>query len=636
MNRVFKVGTLVSMLMLAGLVTGCASFPDNYQARIDAPVDAKAEVNWATGPAITYVDASSAMAVKKFSELPAALAAIPVEFKFAADVTLTDVAAALRTQNIKVVNALNVKSHLVEMRVFKGTVGEFLAELAMANNIGYEYMNGVVFLKDVSRFAVTLPQNESLFTKVTEVITAFGAVNVIPDIQAGQIFYAAKPDSSAQIAEYLQIVAQNSAMVTLQVAVLDVSLSRDRNIGIDWSQLGAQVGTQDWTPLPASGIAAAIPILGQSLGMTGTGISFKLATSNFSLSAVLRALSTMGEAKTEQNVTMGTLSGIPVKITSGNSIPYVKSIGATTTSAVGAAAVQGTAVTDIVKSGLKLEVTPNFNASDMSITTTLKADMSSLVGFRELSAGANLGTLSQPEIQEMTFQNMGRLTPGETLVVGGITYDQVSKNYTSFPGLEKEIMGSKAEKVQKHAIYIVVRPSVTLFGKPPVAAVQPKQAEPVIAPVAVATPVSTSLAAIAAVTPSAATVKPVKPDFFMRVVPLKSGESTVLKARTSQQYKVVRDTVSNVAADGVTVARQGEDLRLTYADSSVTLENFYSVCKSVEQCSIQLPGQAGAEYTLSGNTAKSQSTGVVYTNGVQPQQPPAFKSRPLRSPKVAK
>lgn len=638
MNRVFKVGTLVSMLMLAGLISGCAAFPEDYQKRIDAPVDARAEVNWANGPAITYVDASSSMAVKKFSELPAKLAAVPVEFKFAADVTLSDVAAALRTQNIKVVNALNVKTQLVEMRVFKGTVGEFLSELAMANNIGYEYMNGVVFLKDVSRFTVTLPQNETLFAKVTEVITAFGAVNVVPDIQAGQIFYSAKPDSSSQISEYLQVVAHNSAMVTLQVAVLDVRLSRDRNIGIDWSQLGAQIGTQDWTPLTTTGLAAAAaPILGQSLGITGTGISFKLATSNFSLSAVLRALSTMGEAKTEQNVTMGTLSGIPVKISSGNSIPYVKSIGATTTAAVGAAAVQGTAVTDIVKSGLRLEVKPNFNASDMSITTELTAEMSSLVGFRELSAGVNLGTLSQPEIQEMTFKNMGRLVPGETLVVGGITYDQISKNYTSFPGLEKEVAGSKAEKVQKHAIYIVVRPSVTLFGKPPAAAAAVKQPEAVVTPVASATPVVMQKIEPQAV-PVDTTSKLTKSDLFMRVIPLKSGETVVVKARSAQQYKVVRDTMTNAVAAGVSVTRVGEDMRLSYDEGTVTLEGFYSVCKTVEQCSVQLPGNGGKEVTLSGDTVQPQLATNIYTQGVRrPGMKPALGlNRVANAQKVAK
>ena len=200
---------------------------------------------------------------------------------------------------------------------------------------------------------------------------------------------------------------------------------------------------------------------GSLLSFAGSeGFGFKFANDAFSLTAALKALSTYGNARTEQNVVLGTLSGQPVKISSGNDIPYVKSIGAATTSG---GATQGSSQTETIKSGLKIEVTPNFDASDGTVITQVKVDMSTLVGFRELSAGQNLGSLSQPEMQNLGFENVGRLSAGETIIVGGITYDQLSNNYTNFPGMEKLNTGSKAEKVNRNAIYIVVRPTVVIF-----------------------------------------------------------------------------------------------------------------------------------------------------------------------------
>jgi type II secretory pathway component GspD/PulD (secretin) len=126
-------------------------------------------------------------------------------------------------------------------------------------------------------------------------------------------------------------------------------------------------------------------------------------------------------------------------------------------------ATTGSAQTDIIKSGLKLEVTPNFDAQDGSVFTQVKVDMSTLVGFRELSAGQNLGNLSQPQMKNLNFENVGRLNAGDTVIVGGISYDQISNNYTNFPGMEKMATGSKAQTVNRNAIYIVVRPTVVIF-----------------------------------------------------------------------------------------------------------------------------------------------------------------------------
>jgi type II secretory pathway component GspD/PulD (secretin) len=86
------------------------------------------------------------------------------------------------------------------------------------------------------------------------------------------------------------------------------------------------------------------------------------------------------------------------------------------------------------------------------------------VGFRELSAGNSLGTMSQPQMRNLKFTNLGRLRVGGTLIVGGITYDQVSDSYNSLPGAERLPIGSKSSKTEKSSVYIVVRPTVVIFS----------------------------------------------------------------------------------------------------------------------------------------------------------------------------
>ena len=333
---------------------------------------------------------------------------------------------------------------------------------------------------------------------------------------SGLVYYNAKPEVATYLEEYLNTISKNAAMVTLQVAVLTVGVDREINLGFDWAKSAVMRGSggmrSDLSSIfndsngtsnngglgngtggsngsngtngnngsngtnnnGSSSLGGAVTdvtnaatstakqlVKGSLLSFAGAqGFGFKFANDAFSLTAALKALSTYGNARTEQNVLLGTLSGMPVKINSGDDIPYVKSIGSTTASG---GSTQGSSQTDIIKSGLKLEVIPNFDASDGTVMATVKVDMSTLVGFRELSAGTNLGTMSQPQMKNLGFENVGRLNAGETIIVGGITYDQLSNNYTNFPGMEKVPLGSKAEKVTRNAMYIVVRPTVVIF-----------------------------------------------------------------------------------------------------------------------------------------------------------------------------
>lgn len=523
---------LLLPMLIAAALSGCASFPDNYEKPIvstDVAKDMKDQ--WSSTPAISRVASTSGVAVRKFNDLPDNLRTRPIALKISDTLGLSELVAALRAQGIRVASSLKESADVQLTSSFNGDLGSLLDMLAAEHNIAYEFRNDSLFLTETGRYVVTMPQHEEFLKKVESSVTDMGATSVRADVRAGRLYYSAKPDVAQYLEEYISILGKNSAMVNLQVAVITVRLTRDMNVGMDWSKLQIGGGTGDLAPGKVSltsalsnaaanatgsngtngtanggnsgsngtsggtngtsggttgSVAAAAIKLGKVAALTGgEGFAAKFVNDSFSLSAAINALSTYGSARTEQNVTMSTLGGLPVKIGSGNEIPYVKSIGSTTASG---GATQGSSQTDIVKSGLKLEITPNFEAEDLSVVTTMKVDMSSLVAFRELSAGTNLGTMSQPEMQKLEFENVGRLQVGETLVVGGITYDQLNTNYTALPGLEKQPLGSKADKTNRFAVYIVIRPTVTVFEQAPQPKPPRKEAAPVSAPALVAAP----------------------------------------------------------------------------------------------------------------------------------------------------
>lgn len=448
----------------AAVLAGCTSFPVGFEATMSETRAPQEEAlkelgdRWTATEPLTFVKSAAGVSVKHLGALPEALAQKQVQISFAksAKISFADLAGALRVQGVNLVSRLESTSiNDLALPDYKGSLKGLLEVLGQVHNVSYEYRNGVVFLQESGRYSVTLPQHEEFLKRAATGLSGLGATKTSYDLSAGKLFFEAKPDVIDAAEEYISAVGHNAAMVTLQVAVLTVGHNRDLSIGFDWAGLSSTLGAAAVAP------GATAKALGGLAKVTGTGGGYTFTGRNFSLAAALNAMSKYGTARTEQNVTIGTLSGLPVKITSGNEIPYVKTIG----SSIGAGgAISGSTATATIRSGLSLDVKPQYDNKDFSVVTEVKVDMSTLVGFRELSAGASLGTISQPEIQKITFENVGRMGAGDTLVVGGLSYDQLSDNYQGLPGLEDTGTAGRNRKMTRQTIYIVVRPTVVMFS----------------------------------------------------------------------------------------------------------------------------------------------------------------------------
>jgi hypothetical protein len=57
-----------------------------------------------------------------------------------------------------------------------------------------------------------------------------------------------------------------------------------------------------------------------------------------------------------------------------------------------------------------------------------------------------------------------KLKAGESSIIGGVTYEQVSDNRNSISYIETSKIASQNQKTSKNAVFIMLRPTVTMFG----------------------------------------------------------------------------------------------------------------------------------------------------------------------------
>tara|TARA_Y100001936_G_C15880045_1_gene562332 strand:- start:356 stop:880 length:525 start_codon:yes stop_codon:yes gene_type:complete len=162
---------------------------------------------------------------------------------------------------------------------------------------------------------------------------------------------------------------------------------------------------------------------------------------------------------------MKTLSGKEVGIKSINNVPYIDNVGVqgsqngfTNGNGFGSSQVETLEV------GLDLKLQPFYSADSELVTIDVKLSLSSLLGFVELQAGNQLGTVSYPNTQEQEFSDIVKLRAGEPVIVGGITYDQVSDKRNNPSFLKDYKTASKNETVSRNAMFILLRPTVTIFS----------------------------------------------------------------------------------------------------------------------------------------------------------------------------
>lgn len=311
------------------------------------------------------------------------------------------------------------------------------------------------------------------------------AINGAAAWEAGMISMSVSPSEYRRVLSFLERITQNAAVVNLQVAMVSVSANQEVSRGIDWSKLQIAVGGQhsnlletlkpstssgSATPNPSTGSPTqndegTLPDLGKGLVMNAGTIRGVVSNGAFSMIGFLDFLSTYGQTKTLQSVMLRTVTGSEVELKSVTEIPYVSGVGVGTTGAYNGtnSSLLGSANTDVANDGITLKMLPSYDAASHSVTIDMSLAIEAVLAFNELSAGNQLGTLTQPTTAKRTFNDVIRVRPGQTVVVGGISYDQIQRD-SKVPLYLPDAAGHKGLKVKRESMFIVIRPTVTVLG----------------------------------------------------------------------------------------------------------------------------------------------------------------------------
>ncbi len=492
---------------LATILSGCATGVD-IPDTIDSNYDAKKSQNkiieeWNNNEqTISYVDRGGDLMVESPWDIPDRILSYPVDLEFSTESTLSDLAAFIKDMGVfTIIPDSELANKKIVMFSFKGTLGEYLNSMSIAYGISFNWNEGdIMTVEKSSMYMVRIPQDEALMKALATDIGNLGAKSAKYSMYSGLITYEASKPAQRQILKYLERSTINAAMITTQVAIITVQLNKERNVGIDWNELGMTLGNQklldsdeDSTSSSSSSSSSnsidgtdststeespedIISALGSNLRdsagagkLSGTGSSFRVAKGDFSLSAAINYLSLYGETETDQSVLMKTLSGSEVKLKSGQKIPYVDSVGVSTgtsDSSVDSNSLGSVNIKEI-DVGLELTLIPHFEEQSSLVTTEVELSLSSLLGFIELSAGNQVGTVTRPNTQTQEFNDIVKIAAGESVLIGGITYSSRSDKRNAPAFLEKAGVSASNVEISKNAMFILLRPSVTIFGDYP-------------------------------------------------------------------------------------------------------------------------------------------------------------------------
>ena len=496
--------TIISTIIASMLgLSGCTG--------LSIPQDTDLREKELLQPAIDKFESSEPAIIKRKTkpikviqptDIPQELLNKKIEISLSGEAKISDLPNLLEEYGIYLVTTEDVDlDKTIYLNNFKGTVEDLFQIIGSINNLSFNYQrNNIISIDLTSDYVIDIPQNADIISEMETAITPLGAQDIQSSIVGGTIMYKATYLANQKIEKYVTRFSKNASVIGLQVAVMTVQLDKDSEKGFDWSKLNASIGNSnilksetDTSTGTTGGVtggtgtgtgtatdtAAADALKGSTYGtslknlqtlgaFTGTASTLRALNGTFDITAVINYLSTYGQTKTNQSVSMKTLSGKEVTLKSVQTIPYVSGINNTSTgsnsnnSSYGG--VSSGTETDEIEIGLTLDMTPYYDSDSGIVTVELELELSSLIAFIELSAGNQIGKLTQPQTQEQNFTNFMKLKAGESSIIGGVTYEQVSDNRNSISYLETSKIASQNQKVSKNAVFIMLRPTVTMFG----------------------------------------------------------------------------------------------------------------------------------------------------------------------------
>lgn len=222
-----------------------------------------------------------------------------------------------------------------------------------------------------------------------------------------------------------------SRQVDIDVKIVEVSLSDDYSLGVDWSRVSTPGSGKTDVNLtmantisqPAGGFSAILPSLSMNI--------FGSKNSSLNFSAVIDALKEQGEVRTVSQPKVRTLNNQTAMIKVGTDRTFFRRELVTNVTTAGSTSI-ATDLPQIVTEGVVLSITPQISNEgwimmDVSPVITRVSSVSTI-----LDSSGNIQS-SAPNLDIRQATSLVRAFSGETVIIGGLIQDSTSNTDRSVP-----------------------------------------------------------------------------------------------------------------------------------------------------------------------------------------------------------
>ncbi|MBN2781922.1 MAG: hypothetical protein JXQ66_01640, partial [Campylobacterales bacterium] len=346
-----------------------------------------------------------------------------------------------------------IKDSLVYVSASNISFGRLLKK-TVGDKLSIRYDDETYYLGYLKTVTLKIPSLSGLNGELKKTLETLGAINIVHDAITSSVTFSAREKEYMEIMKYLEILRDNLYVIEYDIAIYNVELKDNYNLGIDWNLVTNQNKEISFNSKTSSSFG--------STTLTGTtsslGAIFNAA--NLTGSMIAQTLTQFGKVESIQRPRLLGIAGTDVTLIDGLEEPYIKEI---KTTSVGDSGVQTSTVSASALSGIK--VTLNSNILDETVLTDISLDINDVVSYSSFEVDGT--TYSQPKMQTKTIKSSMRVQPGVPIVISGLFKNKLDKGYKGLPGVSstpaRVLGGSEYDAAIKSEMVIIVTPRVIRY-----------------------------------------------------------------------------------------------------------------------------------------------------------------------------
>jgi type IV pilus assembly protein PilQ len=268
-------------------------------------------------------------------------------------------------------------------------------------------------------FLLNYGKAEDVLKAIDKMKTARGSINF--DKRANAIIVNDVQSNVAHLGEVIQRLDSVTPQVLIEAKIIETTLGKNDNLGIDWGLMAQAGGAMRSTtfPVPASFHNLYLPSTAATVPSGGATLTY--GTLDFrGVTAVLNLLKTRSNTNALSNPRIVTLDNQPAKISVGQQYPVPQY---TYNEQQAKLQVSGWSYLDI---GIIFNVTPHVNNAHV-VTLDIEPTVTSI------DRQVQVESTSMPLLNSESAKTSVMIKDGETLVIAGLIKDTVTKTVKRVP-----------------------------------------------------------------------------------------------------------------------------------------------------------------------------------------------------------